>query len=93
MPVLRRDSAPVIDAIDRARTLFPFPMRGIDFENDSVFMNNRVVGWGTVQGLGVTQARAYRKNDQAWVKQKNGAIVRRLVGHGLHHFLHSLCEC
>ncbi|MDM0050604.1 hypothetical protein [Variovorax sp. J22R115] len=27
-------------------------------------------------------ARAYRKNDQAWVEQKNGAIVRRLVGYG-----------
>jgi hypothetical protein len=30
----------------------------------------------------VTRARAYRKNDQAWVKQKNGAIVQRLVGYG-----------
>jgi hypothetical protein len=27
-------------------------------------------------------ARAYRKNDRAWVEQKNGAIVRRLVGYG-----------
>jgi PAS domain S-box-containing protein len=26
--------------------------------------------------------RAYRKNDQAWMEQKNGAIVRRLVGYG-----------
>ena len=26
--------------------------------------------------------RLTRKNDQAWVEQKNGAIVRRLVGHG-----------
>lgn len=25
---------------------------------------------------------AYRKNNQAWVEQKNGAIVRRLVGYG-----------
>ena len=23
-----------------------------------------------------------RKNDQAWVEQKNGAIVRRIVGYG-----------
>jgi hypothetical protein len=29
-----------------------------------------------------TRPRAYRKNDQAWVEQKNGAIVRRLVGYG-----------
>jgi len=30
----------------------------------------------------VTRYRNYRKNDQAWVEQKNGAIVRRLVGYG-----------
>jgi hypothetical protein len=39
LPVLTRDSTLVIDAIDRARELFPFPMRGVDFDNDSVFMN------------------------------------------------------
>ena len=26
----------------------------------------------------MTRSRAHRKNDQAWVEQKNGAIVRRL---------------
>ena len=30
----------------------------------------------------MTRSRAYRKNDQAWVEQKNGAIVRRIVGYG-----------
>ncbi|WP_234818815.1 hypothetical protein [Sinorhizobium fredii] len=30
----------------------------------------------------VARLRAYRKNDQAWVEQKNCAIVRRLVGYG-----------
>jgi hypothetical protein len=29
-----------------------------------------------------TRSRVYKKNDQAWVEQKNGAIVRRLVGYG-----------
>ena len=28
-----------------------------------------------------TRSRAYKKNDQAWVEQKNGSIVRRLVGY------------
>jgi len=51
VPVLTRDSTLVIDAIDRARALFSFPMRGIDFDNDSVFMNERVVGWCRAEGL------------------------------------------
>ncbi len=45
-------------------------------------MNEPVVSWCRAQGLEVTRSRAYRKNDQAWVEQKNGAIVRRLVGYG-----------
>jgi hypothetical protein len=28
------------------------------------------------------RSRAYKKNDQAFVEQKNGAVVRRLVGYG-----------
>jgi hypothetical protein len=45
-------------------------------------MNEPVIGWCREQGLEATRSRAYRKNDQAWVEQKNGAIVRRLVGYG-----------
>ncbi|WP_245485749.1 MULTISPECIES: hypothetical protein [unclassified Mesorhizobium] len=45
-------------------------------------MNELVVSWCRSQGLEVTRSRAYRKNDQAWVEQKKGAIVRRLVGYG-----------
>jgi len=58
------------------------PLLGIDFDNDSAFMNELVVSRCRSQGLEVTPSRAYRKNDQAWVEQKNGAIVRRLVGYG-----------
>ena len=82
IPILVREGALVIEAIDQARTLFPFPLRGVDFDNDSAFMNETVVLWCQDNGLEVTRARAYRKNDQAWVEQKNGAIVRRLVGYG-----------
>ena len=28
-----------------------------------------------------TRCRPWRKNDQAFVEQKNGAVVRRIVGH------------
>jgi len=45
VPVLTRDGTLVIDAIAMARELFPFPLRGVDFDNDSAFMNERVVTW------------------------------------------------
>ena len=82
IPIVVREAEMVVHALGRARELFPFPLRGVDFDNDSLFMNDLVVGWCRTEGLEVTRSRAYRKNDQAWVEQKNGAIVRRLVGYG-----------
>ena len=57
-------------------------MIGVDFDNDSAFMNDVVVPWCREQKLEVTRSRAYKKNDQAFVEQKNGAVVRRLMGYG-----------
>ena len=54
----------------------------MDFDNDSAFMNDVVVPWCREQKLEVTRSRAYKKNDQAFVEQKNGAVVRRLMGYG-----------
>ncbi len=82
VPVVFRSGALVLEALRAAQTLFPFPLKGLDFDNDGAFMNEPVVAWCRAQGLEVTRSRAYRKNDQAWVEQKNGAIVRRIVGYG-----------
>src|SRR6516162_2386342 len=82
LPLVTRDSALVMEAIRRAQSLFPWLLRGVDFDNDSVFMNEIVIPWCRGQKLEVTRSRAYKKNDQAFVEQKNGAVVRRLMGYG-----------
>src|SRR5512132_538734 len=75
VPVVVRNGALVIEALVAARRLFPFSLRGVDFDNDGAFMNEAVVDWYRDQRLEVTRSRAYRKNDQAWVEQTNGAIA------------------
>jgi len=45
-------------------------------------MNDEVVSWCWSHSIEVTRSSAYKKNDQAFVEQKNGAVVRRLVGYG-----------
>ena len=65
----------------RAQSLFPWLIRGADFDNDSAFMNDRVVPWCRAQKIEVTRSRAYKKNDQCFVEQKNGAIVRHFIGY------------
>jgi len=54
---------------------------GFDTDNDSVFMNETVQEYCRIAGVEFTRCRPYRKNDQAWVEQKNGSVVRRMVGY------------
>ena len=63
------------------RQRVPFTLLGFDTDNDSVLMNETVKTYREEAGLVFTRCRPYRKNDQAWVEQKNGAVVRRAVGY------------
>ena len=44
-------------------------------------MNKTVAAYCHTHGIPCTRCRPYHKNDQAWVEQKNGSVVRRLVGY------------
>ena len=83
LPVITRDGASVLAAIQRLRQQLPFPLRGIDADNDPAFMNALMEQWcdAPEQGIELTRSRAYQSNDQAWVEQKNGMLIRRVVGY------------
>src|SRR5262245_33409819 len=81
VPLVRRDGTLVVEAIKQLQGQFPWLLIGVDFDNDSAFMNDVVIPWCREQKLDVTRSRAYKKNDQAFVEQKNGAVVRRLMGY------------
>ena len=76
-----RDGALVAAALERLRTSMPFPLRGFDTDNGGEFMNETVAAYCRLHGIPCTRSRPYHKNDQAWVEQKNGSVVRRLVGY------------
>lgn len=77
----QRNQVLVMEALDKAAADLPFPMLGVDSDNDSAFMTQDIFDYCKAHGLQQTRSRAYKKNDQAWVEQKNGSIVRRLVGY------------
>ncbi|MBA2677778.1 MAG: DDE-type integrase/transposase/recombinase [Ktedonobacteraceae bacterium] len=93
LPLLYRSSDAVMMALDQARTLFPFPILGIDTDNGSEFINKEIVAYCQREQLTFTRGRPDLKNDQCFVEQKNGAIVRhfagyeRLVGQQVYHQL------
>src|ERR1700754_217230 len=77
-----RESSLIVESLTRLRPALPFPLRGLDVDNGSEFINEVLFTFCQQHGLEFTRSRPYRKNDQAWVEQKNGAVVRRLVGDG-----------
>jgi hypothetical protein len=79
---LVREGTLVVDGIDGLRSSMPFPLRGIDTDNGTEFINETLLAYCHKHGVQFTRSRPYHKNDQAWVEQKNGSVVRRLVGHG-----------
>jgi hypothetical protein len=63
------------------RTRLPFPLREWHSDNGSEFLNRVLLHWCRQAGIRFTRGRPYRKNDQAWVEQRNWLAVRRLVGY------------
>ena len=80
-PLLVREQRLLTELLGELRKLLPFPLLGLDTDNDSVFMNETVRDYCKQAGIEFTRCRPYRKNDQAWVEQKNGAVVRRTIGY------------
>ena len=81
VPLLAREQSLVVEGIEVIRRQLPFPMLGIDSDNDSAFINDTLLAYCEKQGIKFTRSRPFRKNDQAWVEQKNGAVVRRFIGY------------
>jgi hypothetical protein len=78
--IAERHLLPVLEATLHQ---FPFRIRGFHCDNGSEFLNHRVVK--LLNKLLVeefTKSRAYRSTDNALVEGKNGAVVRKHIGHG-----------
>jgi hypothetical protein len=81
LPLLHRSQEAILAALQRARTLFPFPIQGIDTDNGGEFINEVLIAYCEQEHITFTRGRPSLKNDQCFVEQKNGAIVRQVVGY------------
>ncbi len=57
------------------------PLLGLDTDNGREFLNTDLLDYCTRERITFTRGRVAKKNDQCFVEQKNGAIVRQLVGY------------
>lgn len=67
--------------IHEVRKWLPFVCKGIDSDNGSEFINYELRRYCTEDEIPFTRARPYRKNDSAYVEQKNWSAARRLTGY------------
>ena len=67
-------------AVHQVRQRLPFPLLGIDSDNGGEFINRNLANWCRREKISFTRSRPYKKNDSCYVEQKNGNIVRRIIG-------------
>ena len=79
--LLRRSEADVIGSLNCLRGRLPVPLLGLDTDNGSEFINYEMLRYCQREQITFTRSRVGRKNDQAFVEEKNGSIVRRLIGY------------
>jgi hypothetical protein len=71
----------VRQAVQRAGMALPFPLKELHTDNGSEFINQTLHVWCKQHEIRFTRGRSYRKNDQAWVEQRNWLGVRRSIGY------------
>jgi hypothetical protein len=69
------------EGISNIKSELPFPLYGIDSDNGGEFINKQLVDWCVENHITQTRGRPYRKNDNCFVEQKNGDVVRKTVGY------------
>jgi len=79
--VLGRGQEGVRQALEEIRQVLPFPLRGIDSDNGSEFINDHLFRYCRSRAIQFTRGRPYKKDDNAHIEQKNWTHVRRILGY------------
>ncbi len=80
VPLLAREQTLVVEGLSVLALQIPMRIRGINSDNDSAFINETLLSYCREQNIDFTRSRPYKSNDQAWIEQKNGDIIRRFAG-------------
>jgi transposase InsO family protein len=78
--ILGKGRQAVLDALQEIQAALPFPLRGINSDNGSEFINWHVGNWCAHHQVQFSHSRPYKKDDNAYIEQKNWTHVRKLMG-------------
>ncbi|OGT95257.1 MAG: hypothetical protein A2298_05415 [Gammaproteobacteria bacterium RIFOXYB2_FULL_38_6] len=80
----------VVKAIDQVKQGLPFQIKGCDSDSGSEFINWHLVDYCQKNSLYFTRSRPDRKNDNAYVEQKNNTHIRHWLGYGRYDTIEQL---
>lgn len=81
MILRHRSQQAVSAAMVELQARLPFPLLGVDSDNDSVFINETLQRFCEKEEVTFTRSRPNKKNDQCYVEQKNWSVVRKTIGY------------
>lgn len=78
-----KGEANTLKAIREIELTLPFKLKGFDCDNGKEFMNYRLLKYfkNRTPAVNYTRSRAYHKNDNSHIEEKNWTIVRQYIGY------------
>jgi hypothetical protein len=80
-PIAGRSQIATQEGVDAIRGRLPFRIREIHPDNDTGLINDLLWKYCQKAKIKMSRSRPYKKNDNAWVEQRNWTHVRKVVGY------------
>ena len=71
-----------VESIQAIRERVPFPLKMLHPDSGGEFINWVAKGWCDSQGIHLTRSEPNRKNDNMFVEERNGHVVRKYLRYG-----------
>lgn len=79
--IMGKGEDPTFKALKKIGKRTPFPWKGVDSDNDPAFINYHLINYCEKEDLEFTRSRPNKKNDNAYIEEKNWTQVRKTVGY------------
>jgi hypothetical protein len=82
-PVAQLDKTAIVTlaSIHTIARRLPWRVKGFHPDSGGEFINEAMVDWANKRGVELTRSRSGKKNDNAFVEQRNLVVVRKYVGY------------
>ena len=82
--IMGKSQESTFQALQKVRQRTPFCWKGLDSDNGTEFINAILYKYCDRENLEFTRSRPNRKNDNAYIEQKNWTHVRKVLGYLRH---------